>query len=792
MKSLLPLVRSYLESEDFRILDQRSECLVGDKLLFGQERDTRIVWTVPLGQDPGRYESTLRASIAALRPNYPDARAYVLSQSRAGFSRDLLQTLKESRVELRVPVQFFDAPFKHDEAPNAASAIADIRSSAASQKRVPQPFRVEGAPSDTQGEDLFEAIRSELATPVGATVRVIVGRAGIGKSFLFRALFARIYDDFLNGKAQQRTSLRPIPLLPDHLKGTYALRTEALIENFLRTDVAAPVSRKTFQWLLVNGFATWLLDGLDELYAGDPGFFEYLFDLVASSNSKAQITIWCRDSLLTTSDAFAEFRDVCGQTTALKIYRLSEWQTPSKRYFAWLRTEGRPPKAGEQDTTPVASFLRDIDRSPTLRSLTGLPFYCDLLLEQHRAGTLRDFSDDVTLLNHVIDQMVRREVDKGLLDLRFFETNGLNEWLEQIALDYVEGQRYADINRDQAMEYGALVLRAELDETTRHHLLTTLLQFPLFRAGEKTGLIAFAHDLVAETLAARAYLRALQRQPIEVARRLARVDLDDPTLLRFMASKLDGSQETAILDEMRRGNVHGRGFAACLTLLMLARPERDLVKRIRTNLDAQDLVAVRFEKRDLSLVSFRQADLSHAVFAECDLRAARFEGAFLNLTRFEGTSELLDAQFGDLSRIESIWVGKRLLEDPADIRRWIAEATGTPEAPGEPCPTALQVSRLFCKFITPLGQPRRDDLKRDGLLAGKRFGGAASAEACLEEAVRRSYLSGPDFRDRFRRAEGDNYAEMVAFVRDGKISDGVGRLIAGLCPRRGCTHQLKP
>jgi hypothetical protein len=789
MRDLPTLVRGYLTSAGFRIQEERGTCLVADKLVFGQERDTWLIWTVP-PQGPEKYEATLRAEISSVRRNYPEAKAFVLASSRGGFSRDLLQTLTESRIKFLVPVWFFDAPFKVEEAPKAASAIADIRALAGSQKRIPQPFRLEDPTADAQG-DLFQQLRAELARPEAATVRIIVGRAGIGKSFLFRALFDRLYGDFLDAKAQQRTVARPIPLLPEHLKGAHALRTEALIDNFLRTDVAAPVGRETFEWLLVNGFATWLLDGLDELYAGDPAFFEYLADLVTRTESNAQITIWCRDSVLTTSDAFAEFRDLCGGSSALKVYRLAEWERPSKRQFAWLGIEGRLPKAGEQDTGHVAGFLKEIDRTPTLRALSALPFYCDLLLQQHRAEGLQDFADDVALLNHVIDKMVDREVKKGLLDLRLLQPNGLNDWLEQIAVDYVEGQKYANISRDAALEYGQLVLQPDLDDKTKHHILTSLLQFPLFRAGEKTGLVAFAHDLIAETLAARFYLRIIAKQPRDVASRLSPVDLDNPTLLRFMASRLGSTEEQALANEIQYGSLHGRAFPVALSLLLIARPERDLVKRIRPTLEAQDLVAVRFEKRDLSSVSFRQSDLSHAVFSNCDLRGAHFEGAFLNRTKFEGRNEMVGAQFGDLSRVHSVWAGNRLLEDPGKIRSWIGEATGMPELPGEPCPTALQIAHIFRKYITPLGTPRRDDLKREGLLAGKRFQGAASSEACVDDAVRCGYLRGPDHRDRFRRAEGDRYAEMVAFVRDGVISDGIGRLIAGLCPKRGCLHQLR-
>ncbi len=793
MNSLMPLVRGYLESAGFNIIRQEGDFVVADKLLFGQDRDTWLVWTVPAMpsiRSFSEYEGSLRASLPRLRENYPDAKAYVLSASRSGFSKDILQTLAELRIKFLVPIQFFDASFKVEEAPKAASAIASIRSLASTQRRVPQPFRVEAENGD--GEDLFGALTTEVARPSDGAVRFVVGRAGIGKSFLFRVAFSQLYDDFLDAKARHETRPRPIPLLPDHLKGTYALRTEALIENFLRTDVASPVGRETFEWLLVNGFAVWLLDGLDELYAGDPNFFDYLLDLVTRKNSRAQITIFCRDSLLTTSEPFADFRDLAGGTKSLKIYKLAEWERPSKRRFAWLGLEGRLPKSDEQDTGRVGSFLKEIDRAATLQTLSRLPFYCELLLQQFRDGHLQDFGDEVTMLNHVVDQMVAREVSKGLLDLRLFVPDGLQEWLEQLAAGYVEGQRYADISRDDAMMYGELVLRDGLDQQTRSHILTSLVQFPLFRAGSETGLIGFTHDLIAEALAARAYLRAVLRQPAEVARRLSRIDLEDPSLLRFMARRLGPDEEARVVEELQRGGITGRGFAVFASLLMLARPERDLLKRISASLEGQDLVAIRFEKRDLSSLSFRHSDLSHAVFHSCDLRGAQFEGAFLSRTRFEADNQLQDAHFGDLSRVNSLLVGKRLLEEPAQIRKWIAESTGRPEAPGEPCATALQMAHLFGKFITPLGEPKRHDLGHDALLAGKHYSGAAEAKACVEEAAREGYLTGPDFRGRYRRAEGDKYGEIVRFVRDGSVSDALGGLIRRLCPSRGCLHQLRP
>lgn len=233
--------------------------------------------------------------------------------------RDFLQSLSDLRISLSVPVQFFDAPFKVDDAPKAASALQEIRSFEVLKSRVAQAYRLDGSSAEAvDGPDLFDFLRRLLTHTEKPMVRVIVGRAGIGKSVLFRALFASLYDEFLKSKRRYSLAARPIPLLPDYLKGIYALRTELLVENFLRTDVASPVNRETFEWLLVNGYASWLLDGLDELYAGDPNFFGYLTDLLTSPGSTAQITIWCRDSLLTSSDAFVDFRDLCGQAACLR------------------------------------------------------------------------------------------------------------------------------------------------------------------------------------------------------------------------------------------------------------------------------------------------------------------------------------------------------------------------------------------------------------------------------------------------------------------------------------------
>lgn len=789
-----PLVRGFLEAEGFRLLEQESDLVVADRLVTGLEHDLRLVWTVPAGEDPGRYQSRLRASISAHRPSYPEARAYLVSRSLAGFSRDFLVRLRDESIKLLPPIYFFDTPFNSEQMPSATrTAIEEIRAEGAQALagRVLQRYSEIGANGEKRdGVDLLETLLAGLRTAEGPKVRIVVGRAGIGKSVLFSSLFTRLYDDFLDLKKRRTSRPRPVPFVPRHLRDLPVPRMRLLVENFLRTDVALPVTQEAFRWLLGQGFVTWMFDGLDELYAGDVEFFEELTDFVTAPGSRAQVTLFCRDSLVSTSDSFQEFRELLEVSDFLTIYRLSEWDHQAKRAFAWMAMEERTPGAGEADTPPVAGFLHELKAAPTLDSLSGLPFYCELLLEEFRDGQLQRHADEVSLLDFVVDRMIRREVDKGLLALDLFDEHGLEDWLEEIAISYVEDGCYSEIDRDQAREYGQLVLREGIEPKQRDQLLLSLLQFPLFRDSPARARFAFTHDLIAEALAARGYLRILARDAVVAGHRLARTDLEEPTLLRLMSRRLDTAHWKGLVAALKGGRLQGRAFPVLLSLLMIGRPERDLLQQAELGFEGQDLSGVRFVERDLSGVSFRLADLSYSVFERCDLQGALFEGAFLRCTRFGSGNQLREAQFGDAERVESILDGKRLRAASELVRQWISDVTGCRDEPWEPCPTALQVRHLFGKYITPLGDPRRDNLRRDALVAGKRYSQAASKEDCLEQAVHHGYLVGPDHRHRFRRAAGDLYSEMVSLVRDSRTSDGLGCMIGQLCVRRGCDHLL--
>jgi len=791
MDNLLSLVKGYLMSDGYRVLEEQEECLVARKMTTGYEEDTRIIWTVPSEEYAKRYEGILLGSIPKLSQKYPEAKSIVLAGTRAGFSRRLIHGLTDLRANLRVAAHYFDLPFKDDETPEARKAGTIVRNivEKGMTLRVPQPFHSED--SDESDNDLLDVLVDDLSQTIRSpAIRIVVGQAGIGKTWLFRALFSRLYETFQGRKAKQELGLRPIPLIPEYLRNSVSFRTENLIDNFLRTEVAAAVHPGTFQWLLVNGFTSWLFDGLDELYVEDPQFFEELGDYVTRPGSKAQIIIFCRDSVLTTSSAFADFRDYCRNSALVQIYKLAPWERTSKRNFAWLQFEEKLPTSGHVDTKEVDGFLTAIDQTETLTALSKLPFYCSLLLDQYREKEALDsFNHDVDLLEYVIECMIEREKEKKVLDIDLFEPNGLDDWLQQIAANYLESG-YSDIDINEAILYGKVVLRDGVSEQDENHVLTSLLQFPLFRPGADVGRFSFDHELIAEVLASRKYLDTLSKQPITVARILSTSPLQDATIHHFIAARLVEKQRTAIRKALHVEELSGRTFGVLLTLLMLSSEDPEMMQNLTASMEERDLSGAVFKNLNLSKLSFRNSDLSFCVFDGCDLRETHFENAVMVATKFENRIQLEGAHFGNLSRIQSINYNKRNIEEFEKLREWLEEATGHIEPLQDPCPTALQVQHIFRRFITPLGENRQSKHAHKVLISGRRYQGAVPSSQCVEEMLKAGYLLQPDIYDNYRCAQGDRFGEIVRLVRDSSISAGLGELISALCARRACIHQI--
>src|ERR1700738_2925046 len=148
-------VEEYLRSAAYNLLNTDRGLIVADKPGVGGDRDTLVVWlpaqlypSKPFSEFEPRFVEKLEQDVAL----YPDAHYTILVDSLEGISRTFTEIATTRRVKIRVPALFFDAPFRLDDAPEAASAIKLLRDPDIS-KFIPQPYRLgfngEDASSDS-------------------------------------------------------------------------------------------------------------------------------------------------------------------------------------------------------------------------------------------------------------------------------------------------------------------------------------------------------------------------------------------------------------------------------------------------------------------------------------------------------------------------------------------------------------------------------------------------------------------------------------------------------------------
>ena len=200
MIDLQALVEGYLESAGYHLYEKRPGFIVADRPTLGGDRDTRMLWITPPTTRTRSFSEVLDRLVrefAVRIPQFGNATATVVAHSRDGFSNEFLAEAMRLGIRLRVPIEFFDSPYRVEELPRAAaSAIEPLRDLDSLQKRVPQPYslRVQGEWKQ-QGDDLLTDILNDLERcPNEPCLRIVIGPAGSGKSVFFQALFALLYQ----------------------------------------------------------------------------------------------------------------------------------------------------------------------------------------------------------------------------------------------------------------------------------------------------------------------------------------------------------------------------------------------------------------------------------------------------------------------------------------------------------------------------------------------------------------------------------------------------------------------
>ena len=785
MKDLLRSAQDYLRAEGWEVRPRGRDLLLGDKDSSRGDngKEYLYVWVpsdaeLNLGSREGPY---LRRFEEA-KEEHPTAEMVFLVRTLGGLSTEFRKGARRWHgVKIVVPAQFFDTDFRWERNSRAASATSELRNQGTEddKRRISQPFQVVQSPNpvgDQEESDLLDVlhdrIRNQPTMDDTPTIHIVVGPAGMGKSVLFRSLYARLYNDFQSDKQARHLSARPYALLPEHLPDAPDSSVASMLEAYLRTEFAGTMSRRMFDWKLVNGLGTWLLDGLDEILERDAHFFDYLEDLMTMpGEASPSIVICVRDSLFTTHRGLQDFCEGDCRSS-VTVYQLDGWQHPSKSAFARIRLAS---KDGAEH------FVRSLTQRPALDALASTPYYCELLVEEFRGGGLRSGGSEADILERALERIIDRERSKGLL--QDIPDHGIWEFVESCAsINVLEGAILIDDVRVMA----EVVISEWIDEADNLSKLAIQMgQIPLFARG-LDGRLRFAQEPLEHYLAARHMARSLQSNAANLTRReLSKRELSE-NVMRLMFACIDAESRDSVW-QLLKGMMLEKSIAGRNALGLAIQMSGGTDRLAGMQFADVDLSGMRFDGHVLRDTGFDRVDLTNVDFRESDLSRCSFVSCLMKGTRFGDDKQMLSTiKLEDMRKFYSAYVGESFVDSSSILGELFGKSLTSLEEAETACPTARQLRHIFGKFVEETGRGRRKDLARRAILRGKQL--VAHPEAILNEAIRSGYLVDLPSRDRISRAQDDQYREMVKFRVDLSMSPGISALLGSTCELANCPH----
>jgi hypothetical protein len=784
--SLVIEAATFLEADDWIVSQRDASFIVGSRPGFGDTSDQVLIWVPQPGLSPEQLR--LRED-GYLRRFAEEARTYgqkyLLVESTEGLSADFRRrAFREFGVSLTVTTDFFDAPFKWDRSRSAATAASLLRNRGQQdlEKRIAQPFTSSRAYESH--EDLLQELLPEFRPSAsGPPVHLVIAPAGFGKSHLFRSLYAQLYNDFIVAKSEERRALRPLPLLPEYVASASAQTLKALVQSFLTTEVARPLRLESFEWMLTHGFACFLLDGLDEIIARDPRFFEYVYELLNRVDipRKPKMLICIRDSLLVSNEGLRDFLDVAGPDSVAK-HRLAPWQRPSITSYA--RRHLTDPQAAD-------GLMELLDAKPNLMDLAGTPFYCEVFASEVGYGLqpaeLNGAETETKLLALAVRRMIQREFDNGMLKKNWATVEDIESFIKDIAYEALRAEGKG-ISVDVVTELAPLSLEPSIGEAEMEEAVQQIQQLPFFTGTIDLGRLSFSQEVVYDYLLGLLATDYFSSNPRKVVQLLGGVPFSPDSVTVHVIR--EHVQAVGGLDDLYRIAVDAKpntvAFRNVLQIL-LSLPGTEWIVR-RLSLERGDLSGLHFEGMDLSGLSFRSANLESCTFQDCTLASAVLADAILKGTEFAACTGLDTVDFGDLSAFYGVTVDGHLLEEPGQFLTVIGVARG-PEGPRyiRPCRAAKQLRWLFSKYVRPDGIARRNWLDERSAVAGRRL---VDPKTVVEAARRHGYLEWDPTRKRYIRSGGEQYTDMIGLVTKMQITPRLNLLLSDVCSQRGCNHVL--
>lgn len=717
--SLFELAKGFLNALEFKVEEKDSALLVAEKPGLGDDIERTCVWVLTQQARQGRpaliLEEEYLNRFKGIFKKYPAAKLHLLVDTYEALSPDFRAKANQMfRVKTQVPSQFFDMPFSWELAKMAASATRELVNEANiyESKRVTQAYLRQG--TEIVYQDLATDFPQEIEVALNNSeprIWFVTAPAGHGKSVFFASLFGRLYKEFQAKKRALAPFPRPIPLVAAHLREAAGPNVMGLIDAFIRTEFAAAAKRPYFNWMIENRYGFLMFDGLDELITRDPTFLSYLEERITAPSSLPNILICVRDSLFQSSDQLAEFIDY--YSSLIQVFNLQPWDRKARRNHAWLRLENHLPKATDKETEKTKRYLNAIENSPALLRLASTPFYSDLLLS-YFSGPISDApTQEQDLVGLAIDEMCRREYEKGTISRDIFPLKSFKEWLQELAeLSYQSGGISIEDLRELA-KLAAVLATRELSEDEQNSLVEQITMAPFLKRSVTSGRIELTHEILAEVLAGQRFLAEFENNPAFFAARLSQREWPSDSMLFPVLSQGIGSKLDRLIDISLKESLSADGFRNLVQLVSLIPGGDAVFIDRRLQMDSARLQGVHFSGLNLDGVSFRGSDLTNVVFDGCSLKATKFEGSVLRGTGFLRIPKggMISATFGDCEQFESIITGDRKRIDALEkFKEWLYIQTGRQEPICGPCPTTRQLLFLFRKFVHVDGQGRRDTL----------------------------------------------------------------------------------
>ncbi len=794
MTTLSEEVRAYLEADGYTIADRSPE--VADREVHawrpgpGGTRQHMNVWMPDIDLARG---GTLETQEGAYRSRFERARQaaatnIMLVPSRQGIRPAFIREARANYgVAFSTPIEFFDTAFRWDGNDAAATIAKRIRDEGnrLDRERISQPFASEGS-SSIKGDDLVDELFTRFRNPDQATgIHIVQGPAGIGKSWLFSSLFARLYDAFIQDKRERRTrGARPLPLLPEY--DPTGRRLSDLLSSFIRTEVDRPMRRDVLDWMVATGRGILMLDGLEEVMALDEEFTDQILNYftLPFAEGRPAVLICLRDSLMNRNQAVIDFCTEYDDRTT--VYTLERWDDKSIGMFASRKILGQ--EEGRQFITKVRS-------DHALHDIASLPYLCDLLVREFNESRLTDTLSPAQLIASAAESIVRREYSKRLaLAEDVMPLDDVLTFAQDLAQKDMEGG-FRGIAPSEVIEWASdwaeLVWPEDIDK--RSGFEVQMSQIAFFEQGA-AGRLKFVHEILELYLIGTKYIDYLKGSETGYfVDALNRWEFPSDSITLDLLSQYFSEQ-------MRREDVERitwESFGkpkALKNMLQLLNNSKYGFGFLGRSLEKQDLSGLKFADVDFSDVSFAGCNLDTTEFRACNLRNTEFSGAIISNTGFfDMTSELLEgARFGDMNTVHSIRVdargGTRNLGEPRAASEWLRErvhVTSTDSASELPCPAALQLKHLFSKFVRPDGMSRRTWVSSSAISRGAKYV-QGSVQDVVKSAVRAEYLAFDSGFGRYHRADGVKYAEMQQYVKRLEASTDIRFLLDEICDDANC------